>query len=29
MGDDFEADMRKMAAGPKAQELWAIMKPMQ
>jgi L-rhamnose mutarotase len=28
-GSDFEADMAKMAADPKTQEWWAIMKPMQ
>ena len=28
-GDDFEADMAKMAEDPKTQEWWAIMKPMQ
>jgi L-rhamnose mutarotase len=28
-GDDFEADMTKMANHPKTQEWWAIMKPMQ
>lgn len=28
-GDDFEADMAKMAADPKTQEWWDIMKPMQ
>jgi L-rhamnose mutarotase len=28
-GDDFAADMAKMAADPKTQEWWAIMKPMQ
>lgn len=28
-GEDFEADMQKMAADPKTQEWWAIMKPMQ
>ncbi len=28
-GDDFEADMSKMAADPKTQEWWAIMEPMQ
>ena len=28
-GDDFDADMAKMAADPKTQEWWAIMKPMQ
>lgn len=28
-GDDFEADMAKMAADPKTQEWWAIMNPMQ
>jgi L-rhamnose mutarotase len=29
VGDDFEADMAKMAADPKTQEWWSIMKPMQ
>lgn len=29
IGDDFEADMAKMAADPKTQEWWAIMMPMQ
>jgi L-rhamnose mutarotase len=28
-GSDFQADMDKMAAHPKTQEWWAIMKPMQ
>ena len=28
-GTDFEADMAKMAADPKTQEWWTIMKPMQ
>lgn len=28
-GDDFEADMAKMAGDPRTQEWWAIMKPMQ
>ena len=28
-GDDFEADMAKMAADPKTQEWWDIMMPMQ
>ena len=28
-GSDFEADMAKMAADPKTQEWWSIMKPMQ
>lgn len=28
-GDDFEKDGAKMAADPKTQEWWAIMKPMQ
>ncbi len=28
-GEDFQADMQKMAADPKTQEWWAIMKPMQ
>ncbi|MCL5006210.1 MAG: L-rhamnose mutarotase [Acidobacteria bacterium] len=29
VGQDFEADMAKMAADPKTQEWWAIMKPLQ
>jgi L-rhamnose mutarotase len=29
VGDDFDADMAKMAADPKTQEWWDIMKPMQ
>jgi L-rhamnose mutarotase len=29
VGQDYEADMVKMAADPKTQEWWAIMKPMQ
>ena len=29
VGDDFAADMRKMADDPKTQEWWAIMIPMQ
>jgi L-rhamnose mutarotase len=29
VGRDFDADMAKMAADPKTQEWWAIMKPMQ
>lgn len=29
IGDNFEADMLRMAADPKTQEWWAIMKPMQ
>jgi L-rhamnose mutarotase len=28
-GDNFEADMAKMAADPKTQEWWTIMEPMQ
>lgn len=28
-GDDFDADMKKMAADPKTQAWWAIMEPMQ
>ena len=28
-GSDFKADMGKMAADPKTQEWWVIMKPMQ
>jgi L-rhamnose mutarotase len=29
VGDDFEADMKKMGDDPKTQEWWDIMKPMQ
>ncbi|MGQ7871131.1 L-rhamnose mutarotase [Sunxiuqinia sp. sy24] len=29
IGDDFDADMAKMAADPKTQEWWSIMEPMQ
>ena len=29
VGDDFDADMAKMAADPKTQEWWEIMMPMQ
>jgi L-rhamnose mutarotase len=29
VGSDYQADMKKMAAHPKTQEWWAIMKPMQ
>jgi L-rhamnose mutarotase len=29
VGNDFDADMARMAADPKTQEWWAIMKPMQ
>jgi L-rhamnose mutarotase len=29
LGDDFDADMAKMAADPKTQEWWTIMDPMQ
>jgi L-rhamnose mutarotase len=29
VGSDFDADMAKMAADPKTQEWWTIMKPMQ
>ncbi len=29
MGDDYEADMVKMAADPKTEEWWAITAPMQ
>jgi L-rhamnose mutarotase len=29
VGEDFAADMAKMAADPKTQEWWAIMEPMQ
>lgn len=29
VGEDFQADMAKMAADPKTQEWWAIMNPMQ
>jgi L-rhamnose mutarotase len=28
-GDNFEADMAKMAADPKTQEWWTVMEPMQ
>ena len=28
-GNNFKADMEKMAADPRTQEWWAIMKPMQ
>lgn len=28
-GDDFNADMARMAADPKTQEWWALMEPMQ
>jgi len=28
-GEDFEADMAKMAVDPATQEWWSIMKPMQ
>ena len=28
-GDDFDADMAKMAADPKTQQWWALCKPMQ
>src|SRR5437867_13231663 len=28
-GDDFQADMAKMAADPKTQEWWTLMDPMQ
>lgn len=28
-GDDFEADMARMAADPKTQEWWSIVNPMQ
>lgn len=28
-GEDFDADMAKMAADPKTQEWWTIMEPMQ
>ncbi len=28
-GNDFDADMKKMADDPKTQEWWAVMKPMQ
>lgn len=28
-GDDYEADMRKMAADPETQRWWSIMDPMQ
>jgi len=29
IGDDFNGDMAKMAADPKTQEWWSLMKPMQ
>ncbi len=29
VGDDYDADMAKMAADPTTQDWWAIMKPMQ
>lgn len=29
VGDNFEADMARMAADPKTQEWWTIMKPLQ
>jgi L-rhamnose mutarotase len=29
VGDNYQADMAKMAADPKTQEWWAIMEPMQ
>ena len=29
VGDDYDADMAKMAADPKTREWWDIMKPMQ
>lgn len=29
IGSDYEADMAKMAADPKTQEWWALMKPLQ
>jgi L-rhamnose mutarotase len=29
IGDDFEADMARLAADPKTQEWWAICKPLQ
>ncbi|HEY9593863.1 MAG TPA: L-rhamnose mutarotase [Spirochaetia bacterium] len=29
VGTDYEADMAKMAADPRTQEWWAIMKPLQ
>ncbi len=29
IGDDLDADMKKMAADPKTQQWWAIMEPMQ
>lgn len=29
IGEDFAADMAKMAADPKTQEWWAVMEPMQ
>ena len=29
IGNDFDADMKKMAADPKTQEWWSVMEPMQ
>ena len=29
VGNDYDADMAKMAADPRTQEWWALMKPMQ
>jgi len=29
VGEDFQADMEKMAADPRTQEWWKVMKPMQ
>jgi len=29
VGEDFQGDMEKMAADPKTQEWWKVMKPMQ
>ncbi len=29
IGDDFDADMARMAAGPATQRWWALMQPMQ
>lgn len=29
VGEDYEADMARMAADPKTQEWWSLMKPMQ
>ena len=29
VGDDFEADMKKMAADPETQRWWSVMEPMQ